>query len=158
MGRIQKGCGVGIQRPLAVVGHGSVDVPEGLAVVIRIHEHGGPHLAEVAYALGRFGPILGRTQCREQHRRQNRDDGDHDKQFDQCEPPGPPTPAVFRQPVISCFLVHSMNNDVDSPSFPHRVSTGFSFHHSFRSKLAVNPPFPLPMIVPAPRFNRACSI
>jgi hypothetical protein len=55
-----------------------------IEVVIRIHDPGQSDLMVVG-ALGAFGLFFGLRQRGQQHRGENRDDGDHDQQFDQGE-------------------------------------------------------------------------
>ena len=71
------GPGPGAGRVAMLVDH--------LLVVVRVHEEGQPHLLQVARALDLAGLGTGLLQCGQQHGRQDRDDGDHHKQFDERE-------------------------------------------------------------------------
>src|SRR5262249_45371587 len=53
--------------------------------IIRIRECGDSNLPQIGHTLSRFGGILGLLQRRQQHRSEDRDDGDDDKQFYQAE-------------------------------------------------------------------------
>ncbi|MPM71708.1 hypothetical protein SDC9_118678 [bioreactor metagenome] len=54
-----------------------------VVIVSGIHESGGADLLELGSAMGVARPFPGRTQCRQQHRRQNRDDSNHNQELDQ---------------------------------------------------------------------------
>ena len=54
-------------------------------VVVHIHTHGQAELAEIIVAGNSPARLLGLAQSRQQHRRQNGDDGDDHEQFDQRE-------------------------------------------------------------------------
>jgi hypothetical protein len=56
-----------------------------LGVVIQVHRLRQPPLLQVADAGGPPGFFLGPSQGRQEHRRKNADNGNHDEQFDQCE-------------------------------------------------------------------------
>ena len=62
-----------------------------IIVVAGINRHADPDLTEIVHAGGSLGPFLGARQRGQQHRRQNRDDGNYHQQFDQRE--GPPAIA-----------------------------------------------------------------
>jgi hypothetical protein len=59
-------------------------------VVPDVHRHTETDLLLIANALNVFGLLLGLGQGREQHRGQNRNDGDHHQQFDQGKAPHKP--------------------------------------------------------------------
>ena len=54
-------------------------------VVVHIHAHGQAELTEIIVAGDSLARLFGLAQGRQQHRRQNGDDGDDHKQFDQRE-------------------------------------------------------------------------
>jgi hypothetical protein len=58
---------------------------EILAVIIGIHEDGEDGLAHIALAGGPMRIFLGGSESREEHRRQNADNGDDHEQFNQRE-------------------------------------------------------------------------
>ena len=68
--------------------HGSPSsgaIKEFIIIIPRIHIDGQPPLLEVAHATDFECALLGCSQCRQQQRRQNGDDGDHHQQFNQSE-------------------------------------------------------------------------
>ena len=54
-------------------------------MVVREHFQAQSDLAKVGGATDGPAPLLGRTQSRQQQRREDRDDGDNHEQFDQGE-------------------------------------------------------------------------
>ena len=65
-------------------------VGETAAVVGEIHRAGQADLFQVGKADRLLAFLFGACQRRQQHRGENRDDGDDDQQFDQREAPCPP--------------------------------------------------------------------
>src|SRR5262245_9320437 len=65
---------------------------ENLIVVLDIHLEREAGLLEIGHATGRLGLLLRSRHGGQQHRRQNRDDGDYDEKFDQRKPAGLPSP------------------------------------------------------------------
>ena len=71
---------------LAIADAAALGVVEGAAgVVAPIQLRGKAELADVADAVGALRGGFGASECGQQHRRQNRDDGDDDEQFNQGE-------------------------------------------------------------------------
>src|SRR3970040_126191 len=58
---------------------------QSVAVITRINLARDADLLEVAQAMGCFRPGLGAGQRRQEHRRQNGNDGNHHQQFDQSK-------------------------------------------------------------------------
>jgi hypothetical protein len=52
------------------------------AAIVQIHPHAEPELLKVVDATGLAGFSLGFGESRQQHRCENRDNGDDDQQFD----------------------------------------------------------------------------
>jgi len=66
----------------------AIDNSELLRVAARIAREkliGQPYLFEVVHAVNALGARFGAGQRRQQHGRQDGDDGDHDQQLDQSE-------------------------------------------------------------------------
>src|SRR5581483_4790569 len=59
-----------------------------IIIIAGVHHHAQAQLPKVAHVLGSFRAILGLGEDRQQNRRQNRDDRDHDQQLDQGESAG----------------------------------------------------------------------
>ena len=60
-------------------------ITELAAVVIHVKPHGDAQLAHIAETVDGLGFLLGFGQSRQQHRRQNRNDGDYHEQFNEGE-------------------------------------------------------------------------
>src|ERR1017187_4744225 len=56
-----------------------------IAMILRIHEQGHAQLSLIIDALDAFGPYFCARQCRQQHRREDRDNRDHYQQLNQCK-------------------------------------------------------------------------
>ena len=56
-------------------------------MVVRIHSPNDAPLLEIGFAVGHVGLRFGAGQSRQEHGRQNGDNGDDDQQFDECESP-----------------------------------------------------------------------
>ena len=66
-----------------------VEIDYQLPVILAIHHPGQRELLFIAAANRARRPQLGLRKSREQHRRQDGDDGNHHEQFDERKPPVP---------------------------------------------------------------------